>query len=97
LLHSAGKICALLGYYAVYTDVSGQPAGPIFKSKEFQEERLSRKVGEKLPLLAAQVPLLAAQLPLLAAQLPLLAAQLPLLAAQLPLLAAQLPRRTHFS
>jgi len=29
-------MCALLDYYATYTDVSGQNIGPIFKGKETQ-------------------------------------------------------------
>jgi hypothetical protein len=37
LLHSKSKICPLLTYYAVYTDVSGQQFGQNFKRKEFQE------------------------------------------------------------
>ena len=40
--HDVDEICALLGYYAAwsdnYIDVSGQPTSPIFKDQEAQEE-----------------------------------------------------------
>jgi len=39
----------------VYTDVSGQPIGPIFKGQEVQEESLdslSRNVDKDLPVYA---------------------------------------------
>jgi hypothetical protein len=34
------EICALLGYYARLTDVSGQPIRPILKGQEVQEESI---------------------------------------------------------
>jgi hypothetical protein len=48
--------CALLVYYVAsngnFTDVSGQPIGPIFTSPEDGTDWLSRNVCKKLPLLA---------------------------------------------
>jgi hypothetical protein len=61
------EICALLGYYAAYSDNSAPTfrdnlSGPIFNDQEVQEvflilkdgtDRLSRNVGAELSLYAA--------------------------------------------
>jgi len=56
-LRKVSENCPLRGYNAAssgnFTDVSGQPIGPIILNPEVGTDRFSRNVGKKLPLLSA--------------------------------------------